>query len=141
MRALLATLTLIASGVCTVGAGSSSTPLLSFSLTATNGSFTRAIGQGLTLRVERDQIGWEVGVFQKGSSDNLLYPQRNWHGAYPCQLSAWSYRARTFPDQRVIPVRGTGRASRMRLVEAAVSGEPGNEKFKGGRVEIYLEPK
>jgi hypothetical protein len=141
MRALLATLTLIASGLCTVGAGSSSEPLLSFSLTATNGSFTRSIGQGLTLRVERDQLGWEVGVYQKSSSDNLLYPQRNWNGAYPCQLSAWSYRTQTFPDQRVIPLRGTGRAARVRLTEAAVSGEPGKEKFKGGRVEIYLEPK
>ena len=141
MRAILATFTLIASGLCAVGAGSSSKPLLSFSLTATNGRFTRPIGQGLTLRVERDQLGWEVGVFLKGSSDNLLYPQRNWHGAYPCQLSAWSYRTQTFPDQRAIPVRGTGRAARMRLVDAAVSGETGNEKFMGGRVEIYLEPK
>ena len=112
MRTFIAILTLIAFGICAVAAAPASKPVLSFSLTATNNRFTRSVGQGLTLRVERDVLGWEVGIFRKGSTDNLLYPQRNWHGAYPCQLSAWSHPTQTFPDERVIPMRGTSRELR-----------------------------
>jgi len=125
------------SGSCAVSAGSPSKLVLSFNLTATNSGFTGTIDQELTLRVERDVLGWEVGVFRKRSADNLLYPQSNWHGAYPCQLSAWSHRTHSFPDERVIPVRGFKRAVRVRLVKAAVYGEAGSERFTGGRVEIY----
>ena len=139
MRTFIAILTLLISGICAVAGDSGTKPILSFSLTATNRSFTRSVGQGLTLRVERDVIGWEVGVFRKRSSDNLLYPQHNWHGAYPCQLSAWSHWTQTFPDERVIPVRGTKQAVRVRLVGAAVSGEAANDRFTGGRVAIYAE--
>ncbi len=111
-------------------------PVLSFSLAATNQNFTRHLERGLSLRVERDFLGWEVGVFRDRSTDNLLYPQLNWHGAFPCQLSAWSRRSKTFPDERTIPVRGLKRSVRIRLIDAAVSGESGSEKFIGGRLEI-----
>ena len=141
MPSVLAILALVALALCAIGADAPSKPVLSFSLAATNDSFARAVGRGLTLRVERDQLGWEVGVFHQRSTENLLYPQRNWHGAYPCQLTAWSHRTRTFPDRRIIPVRGMQLVARVRLVGVAISGRPGREKFAAGSAEIYLEPK
>lgn len=116
---------------------SQSKPMLSFSLTATNASFSRQLSPDLLLRAERDVLGWEVGVFLRTNADNLLYPQPIWHGAFPCQLSAWSHRTRTFPDKRVIPIRGYRSSVRIRLVDVKVAGESGNEKFIGGRVEIF----
>ena len=127
------------SGICASAADSGAKPVLSFRLTATNSSFARSVGHGLTLQVERDVLGWEVGVFRKGSTDNLLYPQHNWHGAYPCQLYAWSHRTKTLPDEGIIPVRGVKQAVRVRLVAAAVAGDATSAKFTGGRVDIYVE--
>ena len=137
MRSLISILALFASSLFAIAEESASKPVLSFSLTATNQSFSHRLVSGLTLRVERDESGWEVGVFTDHSTDSLLYPQRNWHGAYPCQLSAWSHRTQTFPDDRLIPVRGFQSSARIRLINAVVSGESGREKFTGGRVEIY----
>jgi hypothetical protein len=133
VRAPISILALFASGLLAF-AGE---PVLSFSLTATNQSFSHQLTAGLALRVERDAVGWEVGVFEGQSTDSLLYPQPNWHGAFPCQLSAWSHRTQTFPDERIIPIRGHKSSVRIRLIDTVVSGEPGNERFTGGRVEIY----
>jgi hypothetical protein len=137
MRSLFTIITLTLSTFVTSSAESAARPTLSFSLTATNQSFTRQLDGDLSLRVERDGLGWEVGVFRGHSTDNLLYPQRTWHGAFPCQLAAWSHRTRTFPGERVIAVRGLKRSVRIRLIDAAVSGESGSERFTGGRVEIH----
>lgn len=137
MRALLA---IIFAALSACAAGRAETPVkpvLSFSLTARNPRFTRSLGNGLSLRVVRDTLGWEAGVFRDHSTDNLLYPQGNWHGAFPCQLSAWSHRSRTFPDERVIAVRGLQHSVRIRLIDASTSGKAGAEQFAGGRVEIY----
>jgi hypothetical protein len=112
-------------------------PVLSFSLTATNQSFSRPLSSGLTLRVERDVLGWEVGVFKDHSADSLLYPAHNWHGVFPCQLSAWSCRSKTFPDDRLIPIRGSKGSVRIRLIDPVVTGESESERFSGGRVDIY----
>ena len=139
MHLLITILTLLTFGSCAVVADASAKPTLSFSLTATNGYFARNVGRGLRLRVARDELGWEVGVFKKGGGENLLLPQGNWHGAKMCQLYAWMPRTHTFPDERVIPVRGTKRSVRLRLVGATASGKPGSETFTGGRADVFFE--
>ena len=137
MRTFLSILALVALASAVLAGDSRDRPLLSFSLTATNQSFSYQFLSGLTLRVERDSSGWEVGVFKHDSEDNLLYPQHNWHGAFPCQLYPWSHRTKIFPEERLIPIRGRKGSVRIRLLDAGVAGEPGSERFTGGRVEIY----
>ena len=139
MRTLLAIITLTLSNFAAYCADSNVEAVLSFSLTATNEGFSKRLEEGLWLRDERDELGWEVGVFRNRSPDNLLYPQSNWHGAFPCELSAWSHRTMTFPGDRIIPVRGVHRSVRIRLIDPAVTRDSGNERFTGGRVEIYWE--
>ena len=137
MRTLVAIIILTLSNFAAYCADLHVEPVLSFSLTATNQSFSQMLEEGLWLRVERDELGWEAGVFRSRSTDNLLYPKPNWHGAFSCQLSAWSYRTKAFPDDRVIPVRGVHQSVRIRLIDPAITGDPGKERFTGGRVEIY----
>jgi|ERR1017187_4159718 hypothetical protein len=137
MRAFIFILGLLVSGLFAFAGEPAPKPVLSFRLTATNQSLSHRLASGLTLRVERDVLGWEAGVFEDKSTDDLLYPQRNWHGAFPCQLSALWHRTQTFPDERLIPIRGFKSSVRIRLIDATVSGEPGSERFTGGRVEIY----
>ena len=137
MRAFTFIITFLASGFLAVAGELTAKPVLEFSLTATNASFSHQLSSGLVLRAEREVLGWEVGVFQRDSTDSLLYPQRIWHGAFPCQLSAWSHRTQTFPDERVIPIRSYKSSVRIRLIDATVAGESGSERFTGGRVEIY----
>jgi hypothetical protein len=132
-------LAFFASGLIAFANESVNKPVLSFDLTATNQNFSYQLTPELTLRVERDELGWEVGVFKGDSTDNLLYPQRNWHGAYPCQISAWSHRTQTFPDERVIPIRGYKSSVRILLIDAVISGESGSERFTSGQIEIYYK--
>lgn len=136
MRLAISILVLV--GTCMFAeAGQARTrPILSFSLNATNEIFQKQIAANLKLCAKRDEMGWEVGVFKGRSTDNLLYPQRSWHGAFPCQLAAWSHHALTFPDERVIPVRGLGKSIRIHLIDPVVSVEGRNHKFTKGRVEI-----
>jgi hypothetical protein len=130
-RALFSILVLFISGLLAAAGDFPPMPVLAFSLTATNQNLSHRLGSGLILRVERDELGWEVGVYQHHSTDSLLYPQHNWHGAFPCQLSAWS--------QRVIPIRGRKSSVCIRLIHARVSGQSGSERFSGGRVEIFFK--
>lgn len=113
-------------------------PDLSFSLTAKKRSFAHQIAPGLELRVERTELGWEAGVFRNNGTDNLLYPQENWHGAFPCQLSAWSYGTKGYPNERVIKIRDTQDSVEIRFIDAVVSGERGSERFTRGHVEIRV---
>jgi len=139
MRAFIFIVAFLASSVLADAGELNPNRVLSFSLTATNATFSRRLSPDLVLQAWRDEdgLGWDVGVFQKHNSDNLLYPQHIWHGAFPCQLSAWSHRTQTFPDERVIPIRGYNSTIRIRLIDAKVAGESGGEKFTGGLVEIY----
>jgi hypothetical protein len=139
MRLLIAILALLSFGSCVLAVDAPAKPTLSFSLTATNGYFVRSVGHGFRLRVDRDELGWEVGVFRRGGHDNLLLPQGNWHGAQPCQVYAWMPRTRTFGQERVIPVRDAKRAVRIRLIGATASGKAGSEKFTGGRADVFFE--
>jgi hypothetical protein len=141
MRAFVSILAFFTSGLVAAAGDHPIKPVLSFSLTATNRSFSHRLKSGLMLRVERNELGWDVGVFRDRRCDNLLYPQGNWHGAFPCQLSAWSQHRKTFPDQRVIPIRGYRSSVRIRLIDAVVGGESGCERFTRGQVEIYWQDK
>jgi hypothetical protein len=139
MRLLIAILTLLSFGSRVLAADGPAEPTLSFSLTATNGCFVRSIGEGLRLRVDRDELGWEVGVFKRGGQDNLLLPQGNCHGAQPCQIYSWMARIPTFGKERVIPIRATKQSVRIRLVGATASGKPGGERFTSGRADVFFE--
>jgi len=140
MRVAIAILFLINFGSCAIAAQDAAKASLSFNLTATNGYFVRDIGQGLQLRVDRDELRWEVGVFRRGKRDNLLLPRGNWHGAQVCQIYTWMPRTGTFGNDRVVPIHGSKRSVRIRLIGARASGNPGSEKFIGGRADLYLEP-
>jgi hypothetical protein len=140
MRVVIAILILIIFGSCAIAAQAAAKPSLSFNLTATNGYFVRDIGPGLRLRVDRDDLGWEIGVFMRGKRDNLLLPRANWHGMQVCQIYTWMSRTGTFGNDRVIPIYGSKRLVRICLIGATASGNPGSEKFKGGRADFYLEP-
>src|SRR5262245_20606317 len=137
MRALFVAIMLMLACFVAVAGDLPTKPVLSFSLTATNENFSRLLEGDLSLRVERDALGWEVAVLRGSSTDNLLYPQRRWHGAFPCQLSAWSYRNQTFPDERVIAVRGVKHSVRIRLSDTRVSDASRSQRFAGGRAEIF----
>jgi hypothetical protein len=139
MRPLITILALLTFWSSAIVAGALTKPTLSFSLTATNTYFVRSVGQGLRLRVDREELGWEAGVFKTGGHDNLLLPQENWHGVQQCQIYTWMPRTHTFGEVRVIPVRGTKWSVRIRLVGATASGKPGNEKFTGGRADLFFE--
>ena len=115
-------------------------PLLTFSATDGRDRFETKLPHGLRLVVEKNELGWEVGVFKGKSRDSLLYPQANWHGAWPCQLSAWSHKRKTFPDLRVIPIRGYGQCIVVDLSNALSIGEPDHELFTGGTITIALRP-
>ncbi len=114
-------------------------PVLSCSLTATNSVFRHQLNSGYSVRVVRCELGWEVEVFNGHDKENLLYPAGNWHGAQPCQISAWSHRTLTFPDVRLIPVRDSSDSVRIQLINATVTGGVGKERFTGGRLEVYWE--
>lgn len=81
--------------------------LLTFNVLDQADHFSAKLPNGLRVLVSKDfEFVWEVEVFRGKGEDNLLYPERNWHGAFPCQLSAWSHHTKHFPDLRIIPVRG-----------------------------------
>ena len=124
---------------CAGGADVKSTQVLVFSLAATNRVFEVHPEAGFTLRVTGDSSDWDVDVSRSDFNDYLLYPNLDWHGAYPCQIIPWSFTRKYFPDERVIRVRGYGRWVRMRLVDAKVSGAQGSERFTNGRVEVYWQ--
>jgi hypothetical protein len=115
-------------------------PLFAFSSVDAHESFQAKLPNGLLVRIEKNELGWEVGVFKGKSQDSLLYPQHNWHGAWPCQISAWSHKRKTFPDLRVIPIRGYRQSIVIDLSNAISSGEPDHEVFTGGRISISLRP-
>lgn len=140
MRALIILLTLLSLGFSAVGANSAPKPILSFNLASTNGWFGQNLANGLRLRVERDELGWEVCVYRKGSTDNLLLPRGNWHGPQACHIYAWMPRENVFGDARLIPIHGSKQSIRIRISGATASGKAGSEKFTGGRTDIYLEP-
>ena len=123
-----------------LAANVTSKPVLSFNLAATNACFSKGVAQRLTVRVDRTELGWEVGVFKHNHGEDLLYPDGNWHGAQPWQLSAWMHRSQIYPDDRALPVRGTTRAVRVRFSGARVAGKPGHERFVAGKADVYLDP-
>ena len=111
-------------------------PLLAFSAADQGQRFQAKLPNGLRVDVEKDELGWVVGVFKGKSQDSLLYPQHNWHGAWPCQLSAWSHKRKTYPDIRVIPIRGYGLSLVVDLSGVSSTGEIDHEVFTNGTIKI-----
>ena len=139
MRASSITVAVLFFAIAVCYAGVKRQPILSFSLVATNEVFVAQPEAGFTLKITKDITGWEADVSRSKKCEFLLYPTADWHGACPCQLSAWSHARKYFPDERTIRVRGYRRWVRVRLIEAQVSGERGSEVFTGGRCEIYWQ--
>ncbi len=130
----------IASQSITLVAPQPEKPLVRFSATDVRERIQAKLPNGLKLVVEKNELGWVVGVFKGKSHDSLLYPQHNWHGAWACQVSAWSHKRKTFPDLRVIPIRGSQQSIIIDLSNATSSGEPNHEAFTGGTITISLGP-
>ena len=132
---------LLSAATCGHAAPATPKPTLTFSLAATNGYFARNIGERMRLRVERDELGWEVCVYKKGSADNLLMPRGNWHGLQPCQIHAWLPGTSAIPTESVIPIPQTKLSVRIRLAGATTAGsKAGDQKFTGGRADVFVEP-
>jgi hypothetical protein len=141
MRALVFIITSLGLGFLASADGLPTKPLLSFNLTATNATFSRQVSSGLVLRVMRydsKSADWEVEVYRRpNQNDNLLYQVADAHGPQPFDIMAWHHQSHFFPDERIVLVRDTKHTVRIRLIDSAICGGTGNERFTGGRVEIY----
>jgi hypothetical protein len=141
MRALVFIITILGLGFLASADGLPAKPLLSFNLTATDVSFSRQVSSNLVLRVMRydsKSTDWEVELYRRpNQNDNLLYQVADAHGPQPFDIMAWNHQSHFYPDERIVPVRDTQHTVRIRLIDAAISGGTENERFTGGRVEIY----
>lgn len=86
------------------------TVALRFDVTDTTAVFERALDDSLVLRVTREgALGWIVSVVRRSAGPdqpNLLYHSPQWHGPYPTDVLAWSFKSHFFPDERLLPVCG-----------------------------------
>ena len=112
--------------------------VLSFGITDQMEKIDHSLPNGLHLSVTRvDSSGWDVGVFKGKGRNSLLYPQVNWHGAWPCQVYAWSHQSKFFPDIRVIPIRGYKLSVVVVIDKATTTGTGERAEFSGGQIHIY----
>ena len=111
-----------------------------FSVTDTTALFERPLGSDLRIRVRREHpMGWVVTATSERPGDdppNLLYHSPSWHGPYPTDVFAWSYRSRLFPDERVLPVRGHPYEVRIRLIDCRTSSTGDDATFESGTIEV-----
>ncbi len=114
--------------------------ILRFDVTDTTLIFERPLGSFLLLRVRREsRSGWVVSVVRRSSEPdqpNLLYHSRNWHGPYPTDVFAWSFRRRYFPNERILPVYGYPYELRVRLMGCRTSGSGDDLRFVAGTIEV-----
>ena len=140
MRNLVALISacILSTFVNTAEAACSGKVSIGFPLTASQSSYSADLDGRFVLHVAKDPDGWEVGVFRKADHrfrDNLLYPGRNWHGAFPCQIVAL-VDPDIFPNERVIPIRGTKKVVCVRLIDPVVAGSGDQRYFSAGHVEV-----
>ena len=93
---------------------------------------TRTVS-GFSVRVVKDDDGWEVQVFapsHHARRENLLYPQRNWHGAFPNQVQPDDVHV--FPDVRRVSVRGSSHAVCIHRLR----GDQDKSKLQAGWLEV-----
>ncbi|MGH7590155.1 MAG: hypothetical protein ACREL2_01845 [Gemmatimonadales bacterium] len=137
---LLTTLATSATGRPTPPDTTPFTVAVRFTATDTTPRFEESLGTALLLRVEREPPdGWVVSVVRRGAGTdprNLLFHSRRWHGPYPTDVFAWSFRQRYFPDERVLPVYGYPYEVRIRLVGCHASGTGATAVFDAGTIEV-----
>ena len=107
--------------------------VLTLNLTSIQKQIQADTGDGFVVRVDNlndTGWGWEVGVYRKGSGDNLLYPKGNWHGAFPCQIVPGPNQV--FPDTRVIKVRSTAKTLTIQLLGVLFEGTDPDYRFTDG---------
>src|SRR5262252_10231784 len=86
--------------------------ILEFDVISAKDAFSQTVGDGLTLRVERERavglsnIGWSLSVTRAHSQNNLLIRGRRWHGPQPSDLLAWHFAGdkHLYDDTRILPV-------------------------------------
>lgn len=116
--------------------GESDHSLFSFNiLEQQSKSFSGSLPNGLLVEVLKDELGWEVSVHKRNSTDNLLYP-KNWHGAFPAQITAWSHRSQMFPNVRSMQIRGYHAQLVVDLSNVTSAGESNNAYFTSGKVMV-----
>jgi len=111
--------------------------VLSFPLTVANAPEPVQLGTHLVLRVEPSDSGWEPQVVDSSNPDargNLLCAIRNWHGAQPFLITA--YMANIYPNERVIPIRGTSQTVCIRILGARVEQNGSTPRYLEGTVEV-----
>jgi hypothetical protein len=116
------------------------TAALRFDVTDTTAAFEHSLGDSLVLRVSREgSLGWIVSVVRRSpepNQPNLLYHSRAWHGPYPTDVLAWSFKSRYFPDERLLPVYGYPYEIRIRLIDCRTAGRREHIVFAAGTIEV-----
>ena len=111
--------------------------VLTLDLTSTQKRVQANTGDGFVVRIDNlndTGWGWEIGVYRRGSEDNLLYPKGIWHGAFPCQIVAGPNQV--FPDERVIQVRSTLKTLTVQLSGVLFEGTEPHYRFTGGLARV-----
>ena len=112
--------------------------IMSLPLAAASAPAAVQLGDDLLLRVEPDDGGWELEVVDsKGDMrGNLLAAIRNWHGAQPFLVTA--YMASLYPNERVLPIRGTTKTLCIRLVDPRIEEKGADARYVAGTMEVRV---
>ncbi len=106
--------------------------ILEFDVMSAKDAFSRAIGDGLTLRAMRERVvglsqaGWSVSVTRARTDDNLLYHSLQLRGPHPSQLFAWHFADSEYwgaDTPRILPVYGYPLELRIECRECRVTGK------------------
>lgn len=113
---------------------------IDFDVLDSRDAIEHTITDGLLLRIRRaGSVGWDVEVLPNPptpDSLNLLYHSKEWHGPYPCQVYAWSFAEKYFPNDRKFTVRGFPCEVRIRLIDCHTEGTGPGTRFTAGRIEV-----
>lgn len=112
---------------------------IDFDVLDVNKIIEHSISESLLLRASGGPEGWDIQVLREPAGKagfNLLYPSREWHGPYPCQVYAWSFAEKYFPNDRKVRVRGFPCEVRIRLLGCNTSGVGPDTRFTAGKVEV-----
>jgi hypothetical protein len=137
-RAFLVVVALLTTGSLLRAQDCESPTLIRVPLTSSMRVHRAETPSGYVGMVVRDAPGWEVQVFRardRYRRDNLLYPVRNWHGAFPCQVQP-NISDDIFPATRRVAARSTPHSVCIRLKAVSQSMTNGHPAYKGGWLEI-----
>jgi hypothetical protein len=99
----------------------------------------------LLLRLENvsagnERWGWEVQVLRRPvsiDSRNLIHQTP--HGPGPSDVLAWQVAENSFPNERLVDVKGYPITVRIQLIEPRVSGKGADALFTSGRLRVSWE--